>query len=157
MLLMLAARQKQAGKSLDEVAAYVEETRSHLCHWFTVNDLHHLKRGGRINAATAVVGTMLQMKPILHVDDEGRLISKFNVRGRKASISALLDKMEELGTSFEDVCISHGDCLEEVEEMAKAIKARFGTKEVYINHVGPVIGNHTGAGVIALFFLGKHK
>lgn len=157
LLVYLAGREKAAGKSIDEVKAYVEETIPHLCHWFTVDDLNHLKRGGRVSAAAALLGTMLQMKPVLHVDDEGRLIPVSKVRGRKASIKALLDKMEELAENTEDVFISHGDCLGEVEEMAKEIQRRFGTKKVHINYVGPVIGNHSGPGTIALFFLGKHR
>ena len=157
MLVYLAGREKAKGKSLDEVADYVRETIPHQCHWFTVDDLNHLKRGGRVSAAAALLGTMLQMKPVLHVDDEGRLIPMGKVRGRKASIKALLDKMEELVIDTETVFISHGDCLEEVEAMAEEIKRRFGTKEVHINYVGPVIGNHSGPGTIALFFLGKHR
>ena len=157
MLVYLAGREKAKGKSLDEVADFVRETIPHQCHWFTVDDLNPLKRGGRVSAAAALFGTMLQMKPILHVDDEGRLIPVGKVRGRKASIKALLDKMEELVIDPETVFISHGDCLEEVEAMAEEIKHRFGTKEVHINYVGPVIGNHSGPGTIALFFLGKHR
>ena len=157
MLIWLAGREKTAGKSIDEVAAYVRETIPHLCHFFTVNDLNHLKRGGRVSATTALVGTMLQIKPILHVDDEGRLISIGKARGRKASIAALLDKIDELCIDTDTFFISHGDCQDEVAEMAAQIKERFGAKEVHINYVGPVIGNHTGAGVIALFFVGKHR
>ena len=157
MLVWLAGQEQQKGKSIDEVAAYVRETIPHLCHFFTVNDLNHLKRGGRVSATTALVGSMLQIKPILHVDDEGRLISIGKARGRKASIAALLDKIEELCTDTEHFFISHGDCQNEVDEMAAQIKERFGAKDVTINFVGPVIGNHTGSGVIALFFLGKHR
>ena len=157
MLVYLAAQEKAKGKSIDEVADFVRETIPHLCHWFTVDDLNHLKRGGRVSAAAALFGTMLQMKPVLHVDDEGRLIPVSKVRGRKASIKALLDKMEELALDTETVFISHGDCLEEVEEMAQAIRERFGTKNIVINYVGPVIGNHSGPGTVALFFLGKHR
>ena len=157
MLIYLTAREKAKGKSIDEVAAFVRETIPHQCHWFTVDDLNHLKRGGRVSAAAALLGTMLQMKPVLHVDDEGRLIPVSKVRGRKASIKALLDQMEELVIDPETVFISHGDCLDEVEEMAAEIKRRFGTKEVHINYVGPVIGNHSGPGTSALFFLGKHR
>ena len=157
MLVYLAAQEKAKGKSIDEVADFVRQTIPHLCHWFTVDDLNHLKRGGRVSAAAALFGTMLQMKPVLHVDDEGRLIPVSKVRGRKASIKALLDKMEELALDTETVFISHGDCLEEVEEMAQAIRERFGTKNIVINYVGPVIGNHSGPGTMALFFLGKHR
>ncbi len=157
LLIYLAGKEKAKGKSIDEVADFVRETIPHLCHWFTVDDLHHLKRGGRVSAAAALFGTMLQMKPVLHVDDEGRLIPVSKVRGRKASIKALLDKMEELAVDTETVFISHGDCAEEVEEMAAAIRERFAPKELVINFVGPVIGNHSGPGTIALFFLGKHR
>ncbi len=147
----------EQGRTIEEVAAYVEETRDHLCHWFTVDDLHHLKRGGRVSAAAAFLGTMIQMKPVLHVDDEGRLIPVSKVRGRRASLRALLNKMSELATNVDTVYISHGDCLEEAEDLAAAVKERFGAKEVYINFVGPVIGNHSGPGTMALFFLGKKK
>ena len=157
MLVYQAAQEQKRGRSLEDVARFVEERRDRLDHWFTVDDLGHLKRGGRVSAAAAFFGTMLQMKPILHVDDQGRLIPLSKVRGRKASIQALLAQMDELVTDAETVFISHGDCLDEVEAMAQQIKDRFGTKEVVINYVGPVIGNHTGAGVVALFFVGKYR
>jgi len=157
MMVYLAVQEQRRGRSLEEVARFVEEKRDHIDHWFTVDDLNHLKRGGRVSAAAAFFGTMLQMKPVLHVDDEGRLIPVDKVRGRKASIQALLDKMAELVEDPSVVFISHGDCLEEVSEMGKAIRNKFPVQRMVINHVGPVIGNHTGAGVIALFFVGKHK
>ena len=157
MLVYLAAQEKAKGRSIEEVAEFVRQTIPHQCHWFTVDDLNHLKRGGRVSAAAALLGTMLQMKPVLHVDDEGRLIPVSKVRGRKASIKALLDKMEELAIDTKTVFISHGDCAEEIEEMAKAIRERFGTEKIVINYVGPVIGNHSGPGTLALFFLGKHR
>ena len=157
MLVYLAAQEKAKGRSIEEVAEFVRQTIPHQCHWFTVDDLNHLKRGGRVSAAAALLGTMLQMKPVLHVDDEGRLIPVSKVRGRKASIKALLDKMEELAIDTKTVFISHGDCAEEIEEMAKAIRERFGTEKIVINYVGPVIGNHSGPGTVALFFLGKHR
>lgn len=157
LLVWLCAQEKKKGMPLEELRDYAERTKGSICHWFTVDDLNHLKRGGRVSAAAAFFGTMLQMKPILHVDDQGRLIPLSKVRGRKASIQALLAQMDELVTDAETVFISHGDCLDEVEAMAQQIKDRFGTKEVVINYVGPVIGNHTGAGVVALFFVGKHR
>ena len=157
MLVYLAAREKEKGKSMEEVAEFVRRTIPHLCHWFTVDDLHHLKRGGRVSAAAAIVGTMLQMKPILHVDDEGRLIPVSKVRGRKASIKALADRMEELVEDPSVVFISHGDCLEEAEGLAELIRQRFHPQEIHINYVGPVIGNHSGPGTMALFFLGRHR
>lgn len=157
LLLQLAVAKKRSGAALEEVCAYVEERKLHICHLFTVDDLHHLKRGGRVSATAALLGTMLQMKPVLHVDNEGRLIPTGKVRGRKASIRALLDRMEELVEDTSLVSISHGDCLEDAEGLARAVQERFGTKEVLINHVGPVIGNHSGPGTMALFFQGKER
>ncbi len=158
MLVYLCARQKAAGKTLAEVAAYAEETKLHIAHWFTVDDLNHLKRGGRVSATTALVGTMLAIKPILHVDNEGRLINVGKTRGRKASLKAVVDEMEKTLMDHDGpVFISHGDCVEDARTVAEDIKARFGMETQIINHVGPVIGAHTGAGVIALFFLGKER
>lgn len=157
LLVYLAAQEKRKGRSLEEVRDFVEREKHHIAHWFTVDDLNHLKRGGRVSVAAAFFGTMLQMKPILHVDDEGRLVPVSKVRGRKASIKAMLDKMAETVTDPTTVFISHGDVQEEVDGLAAAIRERFPGDEVVINFVGPVIGNHTGPGVIALFFLTKEK
>ena len=155
MLVYLAVEKQRQGASLEEVRAFVEERKGHICQYFTVNDLNHLKRGGRVSATAALLGTMLQMKPVLHVDAEGRLTPVSKVRGRKAAVSALLEKMEELGEDLSTVFISHGDCRQEVDAMAEAIREKFPSKTVVINYVGPVIGNHAGPGVIALFFQGK--
>ena len=157
LLVYLAAQEKAKGKSLEEVRDFVEATKRHICHWFTVDDLNHLKRGGRVSAAAALVGTMLQMKPVLHVDDEGHLIPMSKVRGRKASIKALLDKMEELQTDTSVVFISHGDCLQEAQELGEMIRAKFPVEKLVIGDIGPVIGNHSGPGTMALFFQGKNK
>ena len=157
LLVYLAARKKGEGLGLEELRDYVENTKLHICHWFTVDDLNHLKRGGRVSAAAALVGTMLQMKPVLHVDDEGRLIPVSKVRGRKASLKALVDKMEELVVDPSVVFISHGDCGDEARELGEAIKAKFPVERLEINYVGPVIGNHSGPGTMALFFQGKHR
>ena len=157
LLVYLAALEKRKGRTLEELRDFVEERKSHISHWFTVDDLYHLKRGGRVSAAAALFGTMLQMKPVLHVDDEGRLIPVSKVRGRKASVNALLEKMDELVDDPSVVFISHGDCFDEVHALGEAIKAKYPVDKLVINYVGPVIGNHTGAGVIALFFQGKHK
>ena len=125
----------------------------------TVDDLNHLKRGGRINAATALFGTMLAIKPVMHVDDEGRLIPVSKARGRKASLLALVDEMEKTAIDPKDqtVFISHGDCLADAEFVAGEVRRRFGTEDVRINYVGPVIGNHSGPGTLALFFLGTQR
>ena len=159
LLAYYAARKRDEGLGLEELKAWLENNKLHLCHWFTVNDLMYLKRGGRINAATAIMGTMLSIKPILHVDNEGHLISVGKARGRKASIAALADKAAELGQGYDNslMFISHGDCREDAEALAELVKERCGAKEVYINYVGAVIGSHSGPGTLALFFLGQHR
>ena len=157
LLVWLCAREKKRGMSLEELRDYAEGAKGNICHWFTVDDLNHLKRGGRVSAAAALFGTMLQMKPVLHVDDDGHLIPVSKVRGRKASVSALLDKMDELVDDPSVVFISHGDCEDEAVALGEAIKAKYKVDKLVINYVGPVIGNHSGPGTLALFFQGKHK
>ena len=161
LLVWYAARMKAEGKSMEEVRDCLEENKLHLCHWFTVDDLHFLKRGGRISPATAVVGTMLSIKPVMHVDDEGHLIKVGTARGRNASLKALVDHMEEtaIDPSAQTVFISHGDCLEDVNKVVEDVKRRFGipAERFVINNVGPVIGAHSGPGTVALFFLGSKR
>ncbi len=157
LLVWHAVQEQKRGQSIEAVRDWVEENKLRLCHWFTVDDLHFLKRGGRISAATAVVGTMLSIKPVLHVDDEGHLISMGKARGRGASLTALVDHMEKTVTDVDTVFISHGDCLADAEKVAADVKKRFGTKDVVINNVGPVIGAHSGPGTLALFFLGAKR
>ena len=157
LLVWLAAQERKRGQSIEAVRDWVEENKLRLCHWFTVDDLHFLKRGGRISAATAVVGTMLSIKPVLHVDDEGHLISMGKARGRGASLTALVDHMEETATDVDTVFISHGDCLSDAQKVADDVRERFGTKDIVINNVGPVIGAHSGPGTLALFFLGTKR
>ncbi len=159
LLVWYAARERERGRSIEEVRDWIEEHRLNICHQFTVDDLHFLKRGGRISAATAVVGTMLQIKPVLHVDDEGHLINIGKARGRQASLKALVDKMEQtaLDSGSLTVFISHGDCLEDARTVADMVKNRFGVEEVYINYVGPVIGAHSGPGTVALFYAGTER
>lgn len=159
LLVYKACQAKDAGKSLEENAQYIEEIKLKLCHWFTVDDLFFLKRGGRISGVTATVGTMLSIKPILHVDDEGHLINVSKVRGRKAAITELANRMEKLAVHPEDqdIFISHGDCIEDAEKLASIIKERFGNDRITISYVGPVIGAHSGPGTLALFFLGEHR
>ena len=152
---------KEAGKSLDEVADWVEQNKLHLCHNFTVDDLFHLHRGGRVSKATAILGTMINIKPVLHVDDEGHLIAIGKCRGRKKSLSALVDRMAEQIKGYEDqndvVFISHGDCEEDAEYVKKLVQERFGVEKFIINHVGPTIGAHSGPGTLALFFMGNPR
>ena len=159
LLVWHAAQLKDQGKSIEEVRDWVEENKLHLCHQFTVDDLHFLKRGGRISATTAVVGTMLKIKPVLHVDDGGKLVNIGKARGRKASLKALVDRMEEtaIDPAGQTVFISHGDCMEDAEYVAGLVKERMGVQDVRINYVGPVIGAHSGPGTLALFFLGTAR
>lgn len=159
LLVHKAVQLKEAGKSLEEVASWVEEHKLNLCHNFTVDDLFHLHRGGRVSKATAILGTMINIKPILHVDNEGHLIAIGKVRGRKKSLSALADRMGEQIKGFEnpEVFISHGDCLEDAEYVEKLVRERFDVENFLINHVGPTIGAHSGPGTIALFFMGSPR
>ena len=159
LFVWLCAQEKKKGKTLEEVLDFAEGAKGNICHWFTVDDLNHLKRGGRVSAAAALFGTMLSVKPVLHVDKEGRLIPMEKCRGRKASLLALVDHMEKTAVDPEryPVFISHGDCREDAEFVAEEVRRRFGTKDIHINYVGPVIGNHSGPGTLALFFQGKHK
>lgn len=159
LLVKYAVDKKNAGATIEEVAEYVETEKWHLAHWFTVDDLFFLKRGGRVSAATAVLGTVLQFKPVLHVDNEGHLINMSKVRGRNASIKALLEKMKETALSPEGqtIYISHGDCYDDAKALADMITAEFGITDILINEVGPVIGAHSGPGTLALFFLATER
>ena len=159
LLVWHAVEQKRKGASIEAVRDWVEENKLHLCHWFTVDDLHFLKRGGRISAATAVVGTMLAIKPVLHVDNEGHLINMAKARGRSGSLKALVDHMAQTATHPEDqvVFISHGDCLEDARKVGDMIQQRLGVRKVMYNTIGPVIGAHAGPGTVALFFLGTER
>ncbi len=159
LLVYLAVKEKEKGRTIEEVRDWAEATKLRVCHWFTVDDLHFLKRGGRISAATAIVGSMLSIKPVLHVDDEGHLVSMSKARGRGAALKALVDRMEELAVEKGDqaVFLSHGDCPEDAQKVVDDVKARFGVRHVFVNNVGPVIGAHAGPGTMALFFLGKNR
>ncbi len=159
MLVKLAADQRDKGLSLEETANYIKSLLPKLCHWFTVDDLVYLKRGGRVSPTVAFVGNMLGIKPVLHVDDEGHLINISKVRGRKASIAALAKKYEELAEKIGEglVFISHGDCKDEAEQLAAILKDKYGVTVELITYVGTVIGAHAGPGVLALFFIGKNR
>lgn len=159
LLLYLAVEQKRKGLTAAELAKWVEDNRLTVCHWFTVDDLNHLKRGGRVSAAAALFGTMLSIKPVLHVDDTGHLVPVSKTRGRKASLLALVDRMAEsaVDPAGQTVFISHGDCEADADFVADEVRRRFGVKEIYINYVGPVIGNHSGPGTVALFFVGSKR
>ena len=159
LLSWYAAKQRDNGLSLEELAAWVEDNKDHVAHWFTVDDLVYLKRGGRVSAATALVGTMLNIKPVLHVDNEGRLVSMVKARGRKAAINTLVSKLQELGEGWDNrtVFICHADCLADAEILAAQVKAKCGVEETFIGNLGAVIGSHAGPGTLALFFMGKEK
>lgn len=159
LLVYLAAKKRDSGASIEEVRDYVEDTKLHLCHWFTVDDLFFLKRGGRVSAATAVVGSMLSIKPVMHVDNEGHLINVGKARGRKASLEALVNKMAEtaIDPASQTVFICHGDCIEDAEYTANLIRERLGVKDIMIDYTGAVIGSHSGPGTLAIFFLGTHR
>ena len=159
LLLYLCAQQKREGHSIGEVRSFAEATKGNICHWFTVDDLNHLKRGGRISAATALFGTMLAIKPVMHVDDGGHLTPVSKARGRKASLMALVDRMEETAVdpAHGTVFISHGDCEGDALLVADEIVRRFDNHDIHLNFVGPVIGNHSGPGTLALFFVGSKR
>ncbi|MFQ6805402.1 MAG: DegV family protein [Lachnospiraceae bacterium] len=156
-----AVEMKKAGKDMEEIAGWLEEHKLNFCHVFTVDDLNHLYRGGRVSKAAAVLGTMINIKPVLHVDNEGHLIPLGKVRGRKKSLIKLVDMMEERIGSFRDrqtkIFISHGDCLEDAEFVKQLVQERFGYQDFLINMIGATIGTHSGPGTVALFFLGDHR
>lgn len=159
LLVYHAAQLQKQGASIEGVAKWVEENRNRLAHWFTVDDLNHLKRGGRVSGAAALFGTMLGIKPVLHVDDEGHLIPMEKVRGRRQSLDALVKHMAAAVENPQDqvVFISHGDCLEDAEYVAQQVREKFKVQDIAIHYIGPVIGSHSGPGTVALFFLGKNK
>ena len=159
LLIWYACRKRDQGLSLDELTAWVEENKLHVCHWVTVDDLSHLKRGGRISGATAFVGTMLNIKPIIHVDDEGRLVNVGKCRGRKAATEFIAAKLGETGADYDNstVFVAHGDCPEDAAALEKILKEKYGVKEVVTGYVGPVIGAHTGPGVLVVFYMGSHR
>jgi len=159
LLVYKAAEMLKNGASKDEIVSWVEENKLKVNHWFTVDDLNHLKRGGRVSGTVAAVGTFLGIKPILHVDNEGRLIPVTKVKGRKKSIKVLQDTIKERIVNPEEqvIFISHGDCLEEAEYLKKLILDDVKVKDIIINNVGPTIGTHSGPGTIALFFIGKER
>ena len=160
LMVYRAMQLKNEGKSIDEVAQYIISHSENFCHQFTVDDLNHLYRGGRVSKAAAVLGTLASIKPMLHVSSEGKLKPVGKVRGRKKSLIALVDRMEETIGSYKnetDVAfISHGDCIEDAQFVADLVKERFDL-DVWINQIGPTIGSHSGPGTVALFHMGEHR
>ena len=159
LLVYLAVKKLEEGATLEENAEYIKAMIPKLCHWFTVDDLVYLKRGGRISAISAFAGTMLGIKPVLHVDDEGHLVNVAKVRGRRTAVTALADKYGELADDKENgtVFISHADCMADVKLLESILKERYGASLDVITDVGSVIGAHSGPGTLALFFVGKNK
>jgi len=159
LLVYLASKQKEEGKSLDEVYEWVINNRDHICHHFTVNDLFHLHRGGRVSKAAATIGTMLSIKPVLHVNNEGKLVMIDKTRGRKQSIKSLFKKLKStiIESENQTIFISHGDCLEEAKILGGLITNEYGITDIHYNYVGPVIGAHAGPGIICVFYYGKEK
>jgi DegV family protein with EDD domain len=159
LLVWYAAQLKKAGKTIDEVRDWAEENKLRVCQWFTVDDLKHLHRGGRCSGIQAFAGSLLNIKPVLYLDDNGKLIPKEKVRNRKKALAALVEKMAENVEKPEEqvIFISHGDCLEEAEYVASLINEKWQVKDIVINTIGPVIGAHAGAGTMALFYLGKSR
>ena len=159
LLVYLATEKKAAGATIEECAAYIEEIKLHMCHWFTVDDLVYLKRGGRVSGAAAFFGNALGIKPVMHVDNEGHLVNVMKVRGRRTAINTMADKLGETALDAKNgkIFISHGDCLADAEYLASTIAEKFGGQVEIITDVGAVIGAHSGPGTLALFFLGSER
>lgn len=159
LLLHKALQLKEQGKTLDEIAAWIEENKLHICHNVTVDDLNHLHRGGRISKTAAVLGTLVQVKPIIHVDNDGKLQVIGKERGRRKSLNKIVDMSVEQAKGWENdlVMITHGDCLEDAQYVEKRVKEKMGVENVLINNIGTVIGSHTGPGVVAVFCMGNKR
>lgn len=159
LLVYTAATMKTKGLSISDLQTWLEAEKHHVCHWFTVEDLHHLKRGGRISSVSANVGTALKIKPLLNISMDGKLTTRSRVIGRKKSLNHLIEQMKSDSFALENqsVFIGHGDSYEDALYVEKAIKAKFGVKEVIINFIGPIIGTHTGPGFIGLAFYGNKE
>ena len=159
MLLYYALKQKEAGKTIEEVAQWAEENKLHVCHNVTVDDLFHLHRGGRVSKTAAVLGTMVKVKPIIHMDDNGALQVIGKERGRKKSLHKIVDMAVERSKGWDNeiIMITHGDCLEDAEYVAKLVREKMGVENVFIHNIGTVIGSHTGPGVVATFCMGNKR
>ena len=159
LLLWHACRLRDAGESLQAVCQWLKDHASRICHWVTVNDLSNLKRSGRLSSAGAFVGTMLDIKPIIKVTEEGKLVSDAKVRGRKASIALLAKKFAEARCPGEEdlVTIAHGDCREDAAALETILRETYGVKNIHTGYVGPILGAHTGPGVLGLFHIGMQR
>ena len=159
LLLAKALKKQREGMTLEELAQWLEENKLHICHNVTVDDLNHLYRGGRISKTTAVLGTLVQIKPIIHMNDEGKLIVIGKERGRKKALNTIVDMMVKQMEGYENdlVMVTHGDCLEDAEYVKSQIQKKYGIQDVVINGIGTVIGTHTGPGVVAVFCMGEKR
>ena len=159
LLLYYALKEKEKGKTIEEVAQWAEENKLHVCHNVTVDDLNHLHRGGRVSKTTAVIGTLVQIKPVIHMDNEGRLQVIGKERGRKKSLNQIVDMAVERFKGWENdiIMITHGDCIEDAEYVAKLVREKMGIDNILINNIGTVIGSHTGPGVVAVFCMGNKR
>ncbi len=159
LIVYLASKKQAEGATLEEVAAFIEDIKLNLCHWFTVDDLVYLKRGGRVSPTVAFVGTVLGIKPVLHVDNEGKLVSVSKARGRKAALNSLVEKYGEFANEKSGgiVFISHANCLEEAEAVKAQFEANYNADVKLITDIGAVIGAHAGPGTMAVFFMGKER
>ena len=159
LLVYLTAEKRRQGATVEEAAKFAEDTKLHICHWFSVSDLKHLHRGGRVSKTVAIVGSVLNIKPVMHVDNKGCLALVSKARGKKSLFKVFVDKARETGYDIKNqtMFISHGDCIEDARELASMLKMELGVKDVVINYVGPVIGAHSGPGTLAMFFVGDHR
>ncbi len=159
LLVYLAVKEKRKGTDIESLGKWLENKKKNICHWFTVDDLYHLHRGGRVSAASALFGSMLSIKPILHVDNAGKLVLVSKARGRKKSVDILIEKLGKTGLDLEnqEIFISHGDCEEEAQRAADIVRNKYGVKNVLLNMIGPVIGSHAGPGTLAIFFQGTER
>lgn len=159
LLLYYAVQKANSGASLEETAAYLEDIKLHICHQFTVDNLFHLKRGGRVSGTTAIVGTILKIKPIMHVDNNGKLVAVGKSIGRKKSLHTLVDRVVETSAieKGDPIFISHGDCIEDVEYVKELLTKKFPATPIMVNYIGSVIGSHSGCGTLAIFHKGTHR
>ena len=159
LLLYYVLKLKEEGRTIEEVEAWVEENKLHICHNVTVDDLNHLQRGGRISKTAAVLGTMVQIKPMIHMADDGSLQVIGKERGRKRSLNKIVDKAVEQSKGWEQdiVMITHGDCLEDAQYVAELVREKMGIENILIHNIGTVIGSHTGPGVVAVFCMGNKR
>lgn len=161
LLLLLCAQQQAQGATLEQVRDFALEKRHYMEHWFTVDDLNHLKRGGRISVTSAVVGSMLSIKPVLSINNEGKIETMGKERGRKAAMNTLVKKVAELGANLQEntIMIGHGDCEEDAQALANQLQEKLGvpSEHILLQCLGAVIGSHIGPGTVAVFFEGKEK